>query len=334
MRTIRLFLFAAAAVSASISQAAITDISFQTVDNSAGGAALDGYVTQDIYVTGTGQLTSIELLLDGGAAGSIYQDGVGNNLAPNAAFFPTFPSLEFDTFVGLGGKVSGMGFTPSVAGGAVDIGGAAASTFTNAKIDMTWFPAGGDAINDPTDYFVGRVTLKNDVSGAFNIAAFTGTESFIQMDVPIANGVMNPITGAALNAIEDDISAALQGAFDTRDGGPIMLASAITVENTMGALGDLGTISALVTFNTGEGDTFATGTASDGDGDGVYDLEISADWASLPRNQLLSGVVDFTSESGDPNMDSVTFSIGVPEPSTVALSCLALVGLVGFARRK
>lgn len=134
-----------------------------------------------------------------------------------------------------------------------------------------------------------------------------------------------------------DLDEGLQAGFDNRNGGPILLSDAIMLENVgFGTYEDLGMISTLVEFNTGQGVTFATGTASDDDGDGKFDLMIDADWSSLAQGQLLSGVVRFEAENTPPEDSSyeASFSIRVPEPATSLLSCLAAVGLVCFARRK
>lgn len=124
-----------------------------------------------------------------------------------------------------------------------------------------------------------------------------------------------------------DLSEGLQGVFDTRDGGPIVLASAIVLESPCGHLEEFGEISASLVFATDEGAGFASGLVTDDNGDGVYDIMIDADWPSLPNGQLLTGEVLFESEVGDPNVIGFGFSITVPEPSTVALLCLALVGV-------
>ncbi|WP_425397545.1 PEP-CTERM sorting domain-containing protein [Aeoliella sp.] len=130
------------------------------------------------------------------------------------------------------------------------------------------------------------------------------------------------------------LSDGLQGAFAERNGGPIFLADAIELGVDCGHLGDLGEITTMLQFVPGEGDTVATGSITDHDGDGKYDITIDADWASLSPGYRMSGEALFFSEFGDPSVVGFGFSIRVPEPSTIALSSLALVGLVGLARRR
>ena len=72
------------------------------VDNSAGGTALDGFVTNDIQVSFNGQWTGSQLIIEL-TEGSIYQDGFGGTVPPNnQAFFGLVPSAEFDTIVSSG----------------------------------------------------------------------------------------------------------------------------------------------------------------------------------------------------------------------------------------
>ena len=49
--------------------------------------------------------------------GKFYQHEFGSDRAPNPAFFPEFPSLEFDTFVSIGKKTSGFGDETSLSPG-------------------------------------------------------------------------------------------------------------------------------------------------------------------------------------------------------------------------
>ena len=92
-------------------------IRFEPVDNTSGGAALDGFVTTDIRLDFEDQLTGSELIIDLDT-GSFYRDPVGNadGLRPGP-FFEQFPSLEFDTaiwggFPGSGAVDLGGGFSP------------------------------------------------------------------------------------------------------------------------------------------------------------------------------------------------------------------------------
>ncbi|MHC5022942.1 MAG: PEP-CTERM sorting domain-containing protein [Planctomycetota bacterium] len=108
--------------------------------------------------------------------GTFYQTAVGNDQAPNPAFFGVFPSLEFDTFVTIGKKTSvgdetalspgWPGFGPSTLGG------------TN----LGWFvtPVAPQAVPDAS----GRVLL-----GQFGTADGLGISGtfLLQWDDPTGN---------------------------------------------------------------------------------------------------------------------------------------------------
>ena len=154
-----------------------------------------GYVANDIRISFGDQWTSIQLLTPTLAAGDIYQDGVGGNTPPNSAFFPTFPALEYDTFMANGGLTAETTGGVLEVGGAPELGGGSALTFTDWKIDATWGPALGSPVSDRTDYIVARVTLKNTVNSLFQLRVTTiagQTISNTTVDAPVVDGVMIP----------------------------------------------------------------------------------------------------------------------------------------------
>ncbi len=139
---------------------------------------------------------------------------------------------------------------------------------------------------------------------------------------PVLAGM--PVSGS-------DLSAELQEAFNNRNGGPAIVPDAIMVFNDgEGAFGDLQTISNVVTDNLPEIDVFL----QPGSGEGKYDLVMDGPFGDLARGTMIMGDIEITA-TGDPDgLLQYTFSAKIPEPSTVALASLALVGLVGLARRK
>jgi hypothetical protein len=102
------------------------------VDNSA-VASLDGFTTYDLYWNNFGSETATVNGFNLGTAaqpglapyrmfftGDAFNDPIGGDTAPNPAFFPVFPALEFDSYFTVGnGTVSFVGGSTSFAGGEV-----------------------------------------------------------------------------------------------------------------------------------------------------------------------------------------------------------------------
>ena len=158
------------AVSAATSVSAqVTGFSLVPVDN---GGIVPG-VTLDFTIDFDGQWSGSQLLLNL-ESGGIYRDPFGdpNGGKPMPAFFPTFPTLEFDTAIQAGG----------VGAGAVDLGGAPARVFPPAgttdatAISIAWNPAGGDIFADQTDFRTFRLTVSPDAFGTFSYLASAGGE--------------------------------------------------------------------------------------------------------------------------------------------------------------
>jgi hypothetical protein len=161
---------------AGLAQAQIIDSYVNLVDNSAGGAPLDGYVTNDVYISFAGQYNGAQMLLDLGA-GDIYQDGVGNDFPPNPAFLGVFPSLAFDTFVAMGSAVDD-GNNPNLNGGAVDLGGAPGAIISDSMINAAWGPGGGVVITDQVGFLVARLTLADTANGVLYFFGSAGSGPF------------------------------------------------------------------------------------------------------------------------------------------------------------
>lgn len=129
-----------------------------------------------------------------------------------------------------------------------------------------------------------------------------------------------------------DLSAALQTAFNNRTSDTVVVEDAIMVMNDAdgGTFAELGDIASLVTDNLEKIDV----SLIDGTTEGKYSLVMSGPFSSLDRGEMITGNIVITAENTGLAELNYSFSAKIPEPSTMALTSLAFVGLVGFARRR
>ena len=171
-------------------QAGVTNVAVVQVDNSAGGAELDGFVTNDILIDFEGQYTGSQLFLDSGQPQGIYQNGINAGKgAPSVGLAIAIPAVGFDTFIAQGTPTSdGPAGNPSAGGGAVDLGQDAAAVFDTSIINQAWNPAGGQTgTTDQSNFLIARVTLRNDVTTPTFLLASAGGQR-IQLEGTVTNG--------------------------------------------------------------------------------------------------------------------------------------------------
>ena len=153
--------------------ATTTSIEIVPVDNS---AVLTGYESFDLMMTTpdsdwTGGVISLTL-----TAGSMYQDPVGNNEAPNPALFPYFPTIEFDTYAGvLGGNVM-------LGAGDLDND---TKVFSTTELSASFF---NFEKTDTGTLSIGRVTLSDDAAGSWNLISLTADRQRIDLIGTIVDG--------------------------------------------------------------------------------------------------------------------------------------------------
>ncbi len=146
-----------------------------SVDNT---SALTGYLTHDFQATAfDSDWTGAALLLNL-SAGSIYQDAFGSNLPPSPSWFELFPTLEFDTYVGVPGS--------SIAGGAGDVGGDGL-TFSTTELDVSFYNINS---SDTGTFSIGRVTLSDDAVGTWSLLAVADGDQLFDLVGTITQGVM------------------------------------------------------------------------------------------------------------------------------------------------
>ncbi len=166
------------------------------------------FVTCDVLVSFTGQLTGVQLLVEL-TSGSIFQQPVlegGGDRAPSPGFFGVFPAAEFDTFITLGGADRISSDTiPGFAGGAVNLGGQSTRTFDESLIDVAFFPPGGAQILDQTEYMVARLTLSDDAFGEISVlASANGVVSdpvVIGLEAGLGFCIPEPTTAALIGTV-------------------------------------------------------------------------------------------------------------------------------------
>lgn len=293
--------------------AAVTFSSTQ-VPNAAGGAALNGFITNDIKVTFTGQYTGSQALIElTGAATPIYQDAVGSAAPPAAAFIGVFPSLAFDSFAAQGSPTAaGPNGDPSLGGGAVDLGGAAGATFTSALINQAWNPAGGVTITDQTDFLIGRFTLAATANGTAKFLASAGGTP-VTTTLQVVNGVIQVGGGGLLPTVGD--LALVQNTLGQIVAGTVP----VTNVTTLGFVGNAlePTFTPLL-----PGKPRIVNNAPTIGNDGAF----SWNTAGALRGTYvwnLNGVNGANSDAG-----TVTVTVNaVPEPGTLALFGLAIAGV-------
>jgi hypothetical protein len=176
-------------------RAQINEIRVDQIDNSPGGAALDGFVTNDVSISFDGRYTGSQLLvqLD---EGTIYQDPRGANTTPNFAT----ASVRYDTFVAQGLPTIGDINAANPDGGlrgAVNLGGEPDGSFDILLIDIAWFPQPPQFLEDLSDLLTARVTLSEDAVGSWAYLASAQGEITIENRI-IQGGVVQ--NGAMLLA--------------------------------------------------------------------------------------------------------------------------------------
>ena len=168
---------------------AAAEISYSVVDVT-GANTPAHYRSFDIMATVTTNMATNEMTVHADMANSIYIDALhsGSHTEPNPAFFPTFPSLEYDSYVTLGAWDTSV----FIAGGAVDIEPTPTSVqFDNKDVSISWAAPGGYE-SGAGSFQVARVTLANRSSAALSVLGFeTGqtVSTTLSGVIPTAIGV-------------------------------------------------------------------------------------------------------------------------------------------------
>jgi hypothetical protein len=162
------------------------------VDNSAGGEELDGFVTQDLFISFQGEYTGSQILTDL-TSGSIYQNEFGRDTPPSAVETSSIPALAFDSFTANGSPLTPGPFgDPNRNGAAVDLGGIGDFTWTENELNAAWGPSGDQNVVNQTQFLTARISLSSDASGSFRYLASVDDQRHI-FEGFIQNGQMTVV---------------------------------------------------------------------------------------------------------------------------------------------
>lgn len=173
-------------------------------------------------------------------------------------------------------------------------------------------------------------------SGYADLALFsvpTGTDvAFVSGRAEMDGSYIDLVTDRLVANIlgSGHLGAELRKAINQSAGDRVVLPSVLRLSNgdEERTLGDLGDITASLRL---EYDAMTIEPAAKllQQGDGIFDLELTADWSALPTGETISGSLRIDSELGIPSRYHESFSFAVPEPAARSVLSLALIGLAG-----
>jgi hypothetical protein len=168
---------------------------------------LTNRIVNNLAINTTSDVQGLQMIVSL-TAGRVYQNDSGGTTAPPVdavigGIEQIFnPGLEWDTFVTMGGYLSGgpsSSLPVLVVGGAVNIQRGAALKFDTAGLNVTWAPATGVFTGPRTNFPVARVTLSNTATGTAQFFLTSAGEVPTAITtLPIVNGVIVPEPASAV----------------------------------------------------------------------------------------------------------------------------------------
>lgn len=173
-------------------QADITT-SVSAVNNSS-SPELAGFNTWDLGAnTGTADWTQAQMVITL-STGTIYMHALnGGFQAPNPALIGIFPAIAFTSYI-----TDGSSATVSVAGGAVNLGGAPAASFNSTGANVAWFTTN---LNDFGQRTLARLSLSSNATGTWQLQVRAAGETPVTVGGVITNGVIPTPAAASVLAL-------------------------------------------------------------------------------------------------------------------------------------
>ncbi|WP_442484646.1 PEP-CTERM sorting domain-containing protein [Aeoliella sp. SH292] len=281
----------------------------------------DGVATTGLagYTTYTVKVDS-----DSGAINGVRAsfDGAMNQVSPFG--LPTIFTDNNGVIQGTGGQVSQDSQFKFASAQVLSLETAESATFLRGALtNLASFDPGSGLT-------LAQIVIADGASVAYSLSVDDGSGVAIDVMGTIPAVSVGP-TLVGLPASGSSLSAALQAAFANRQGGPAVVADAIMVMNETGTLEELGAINisgisdSLPSIST----TLVPGSAL-----GKYSLVMDGPFDTLDPGTVITGDIIITAENAVDQALVYSFSATIPEPSSVVLSGLAVLGLAASARRR
>lgn len=153
-----------------------------------GANTIPGTVANALIADGQGEDWAGAVLKIDLTSGSIYNDPTLDSLTPQAAFWPSFPDLQWDSAVGIAFDGS-----TGIAGGASDLGGGPhqlGGTGVDAA-SITWF---NTSTGDTSAVQIANVTMTNDAFGTWQLITSFANGPIQSSGLIINGGIPEPAT--------------------------------------------------------------------------------------------------------------------------------------------
>jgi len=171
--------------------AAVTDVTWDF----APADVTPGLISNDLFLSFTGNLTGVQILTEGFSSGDIYQDTTfGSDTAPSAAFVGLVAALADDTFVQLGSDRSddaGNVINTLVVGSAVNLGSSGSAVLNDSIVDVTYAPGVGITVANEIDLFAAQLTFADDANGSLSLLVASGPD-IETFTFDVVNGAVIP----------------------------------------------------------------------------------------------------------------------------------------------